>query len=128
MNVIVPVPKMGGWLEVNWQKIVRRVEKSLRRSREARERADRIDRYLAKSFTAKVYLYRQQDCLCPYCGQAITWATGWSVHHIIPKSQGGSDQLVNLQLLHPACHRQLHAEVPAVCQVSEILEPAAMCR
>ena len=127
MNVIVPAPKMGGWLEVNWLKVRKRVEKSQRRSAAAREKPDRIDRGLARSFTAKVFLWRQQDGLCPYCGQAITWTTGWSVHHIFPRSQGGSDRLENLQLLHPDCHRQLHAENAAV-PVAMNLEPAAECR
>ncbi len=129
MDVTVPAPKLGGWIVINWQKTVRRVEKNMRRSREARERAGRIERRLAKSFTAKVFLWRQQDGLCPYCDQAITWATGWSVHHIFPKSQSGSNSLVNLQLLHPDCHRQLHAESPAGCPAEkQQLEPAAICR
>jgi len=128
-EVLVPASKMGGWLAVNWRKIERRVERSERRSQKARQRADRIERGLARSFSAKVYLWRQQDGQCPYCAQAITWATGWSVHHIIPKSQGGSDSLANLQLLHPDCHRQLHAESPTVLPTAEQqLEPAALCR
>ena len=122
MNVIVPAPKMGGWLEVNWRAVKKRVESSLRRSEAAREKAHRIERHLARSFTAKVFLWRQQDGLCPSCGQPITWATGWSIHHIFPRSQGGSDRLANLQLLHPACHRQLHAQAPAPCPA------AALCR
>jgi|GEM_PF-2332113 len=126
-EVLVPAPKMGRWLTVNWRKIVRRVEHSERRSQKAREKADRIERGLARSFTAKVFLWRQQDGLCPYCGQPITWATGWSIHHIFPRSQGGSDRLANLQLMHPDCHRQLHAETPAPCPVAN-LEPAAECR
>ncbi len=106
MKVIVPAPKLGGWLEVNWQKVQKRVASSLRRSAAAREKASRIERGLARFFTAKVFLWRQQDGRCPYCGKAITWATGWSIHHIFSKSQGGSDRLENLQLLHPDCHRQ----------------------
>lgn len=127
-KVLVPAPKMGGWLEVNWRRVVRRVEGSLRRAAAAREKATRIERGLARSFTAKVFLWRQQGGLCPYCGQQITWATGWSVHHIFPRSQGGSDRLENLQLLHPECHRQLHAGSPAACPATANLEPAALCR
>jgi 5-methylcytosine-specific restriction endonuclease McrA len=35
--------------------------------------------------------------------------TGWNVHHLLKKSLGGSDDVSNLVLLHPNCHRQLHS-------------------
>ncbi|EAS1844058.1 HNH endonuclease, partial [Salmonella enterica] len=38
-----------------------------------------------------------------------TRKTGWNIHHILKKSLGGSDNLENLVLLHPNCHRQLHS-------------------
>ena len=34
---------------------------------------------------------------------------GWNIHHRIKKVLGGGDGLTNLLLLHPNCHRQLHA-------------------
>ncbi|WP_261298988.1 HNH endonuclease [Shewanella holmiensis] len=34
---------------------------------------------------------------------------GWNVHHIVERGKGGSDEMENLVLLHPNCHRQLHA-------------------
>ncbi|NJS08627.1 HNH endonuclease, partial [Escherichia coli] len=33
----------------------------------------------------------------------------WNVHHLLKKSLGGSDDVSNLVLLHPNCHRQLHS-------------------
>ncbi|EHH7696707.1 HNH endonuclease, partial [Escherichia coli] len=39
----------------------------------------------------------------------ITNQTGWNIHHRIRKVMGGSDELTNLELLHPNCHRQLHS-------------------
>ena len=51
---------------------------------------------------------RQKKC-CPMCKQHITHETGWNIHHIVEKHRGGNDQLNNLVLLHPSCHRQLHA-------------------
>ncbi|WP_247686910.1 HNH endonuclease [Pseudoalteromonas luteoviolacea] len=45
---------------------------------------------------------------CPLCHQAITKETGWNIHHIVERVKGGSDELSNLVLLHPNCHRQLH--------------------
>ena len=50
---------------------------------------------------------RQQQC-CVMCRHKITKETGWNVHHIVERVEGGSDELDNLVLLHPNCHRQLH--------------------
>lgn len=50
---------------------------------------------------------RQQQC-CTMCRHKITKETGWNVHHIVERVKGGSDELDNLVLLHPNCHRQLH--------------------
>ena len=55
-------------------------------------------------------LWWRQDKTCPLCQQTITEETGWNVHHIIPKSEGGGDNISNLQILHPNCHRQHHAK------------------
>ena len=54
------------------------------------------------------WLWYWQDGLCPKCGQKITKETGWHIHHVIKRSAGGSDQMGNLELLHPNCHRQHH--------------------
>lgn len=43
------------------------------------------------------------------CGEKITKETGWNLHHILPKAQGGEDKMTNLELLHPNCHRQVHS-------------------
>ena len=53
-------------------------------------------------------LWRTQNGRCPNCREPITKTTGWHVHHILPKAQGGMDNLANLVLLHPNCHRQAH--------------------
>ena len=50
---------------------------------------------------------RQQQC-CAMCFHSITRTTGWNIHHIVEKVKGGSNELSNLVLLHPNCHRQLH--------------------
>jgi RNA-directed DNA polymerase len=54
-------------------------------------------------------LWRKQKYLCPLCHQKITPETGWNIHHVIERHRGGSDRLDNLVLLHPNCHRMLHA-------------------
>jgi len=53
-------------------------------------------------------LWQAQKGKCPICQEDFTMETGWHMHHVIPKLQGGKDILSNLQLLHPNCHRQLH--------------------
>ena len=55
-------------------------------------------------------LWYAQDGLCPKCGEKITKETGWNLHHVLPKSQGGDDKMTNLELLHPNCHRQHHSQ------------------
>jgi len=54
-------------------------------------------------------LWWSQNKRCTLCGQLITKETGWNLHHRVPKCEGGADSFANLVLLHPNCHRQLHA-------------------
>ncbi|EAR09493.1 hypothetical protein MED297_02697 [Reinekea sp. MED297] len=56
-------------------------------------------------------LWLRQNYCCPMCNQKITPETGWNIHHVVEKHRGGSDQLDNLVLLHPNCHRQFHSMV-----------------
>jgi RNA-directed DNA polymerase len=56
-----------------------------------------------------LYLWKQQDGLCPVCHQKITKLTGWHNHHIVWRTYGGSDRAANRVLLHPNCHRQVHS-------------------
>jgi RNA-directed DNA polymerase len=56
-------------------------------------------------------LWWRQDKGCPSCHEKITEETGWNIHHVIPKCEGGRDNISNLVMLHPNCHRQLHARV-----------------
>jgi RNA-directed DNA polymerase len=56
-----------------------------------------------------LYLWKQQDGLCPICHQKITTLTGWHNHHRVWRTYGGSDRAANRVLLHPNCHRQVHS-------------------
>lgn len=56
-----------------------------------------------------LYLWWSQDKKCEQCNQLITKETGWHIHHRVPRAEGGTDAYSNLALLHPNCHRQLHA-------------------
>ena len=54
------------------------------------------------------YLWCDQEGKCPNCNQKITKDTGWNMHHILPKSEDGKDNLSNLVLVNPNCHKQVH--------------------
>ncbi|MFN7220119.1 MAG: HNH endonuclease [Burkholderiales bacterium] len=54
-------------------------------------------------------LFKSQSGNCALCGTAITRETGWHDHHIVWKTNGGSDLLTNRVLLHPTCHTKVHA-------------------
>lgn len=55
-----------------------------------------------------LYLWQEQDGICPVCNQKITELTGWHNHHIVRRTAGGSDGTDNRVLLHPDCHRRVH--------------------
>ncbi|NKQ13539.1 group II intron reverse transcriptase/maturase [Pseudomonas sp. SST3] len=78
----------------------------------------RMERMLKKLKYRKqvTSLFQNQKGLCLLCNQPITKETGWHDHHIIYRSQGGGDSLGNRVLLHPICHRQLHARGLTVCK------------
>ncbi|HEY5865519.1 MAG TPA: group II intron maturase-specific domain-containing protein [Candidatus Tectomicrobia bacterium] len=57
-----------------------------------------------------LYLWKQQEGLCPICHQPITRLTGWHNHHRVWRTYGGSDTADNRVLLHPTCHRQVHSQ------------------
>ncbi|MBP5057673.1 HNH endonuclease, partial [Pseudomonas chlororaphis] len=55
-----------------------------------------------------INLWLEQDRCCPICQQLITQETGWHVHHIIRRVDGGKDGSTNLIMVHPNCHNQIH--------------------
>jgi RNA-directed DNA polymerase len=66
---------------------------------------------MKKSLHGKVKtLWENQEGNCPACHQQIRVGDEWHVHHKIPKHLGGDDKLTNLTILHPNCHRQVHAK------------------
>jgi RNA-directed DNA polymerase len=69
------------------------------------KRMERSRGYLKQWFK----LYSSQGGLCARCGSALTEETGWHDHHLVYRMHGGSDALSNRVLLHPDCHRQVHA-------------------
>jgi RNA-directed DNA polymerase len=72
----------------------------------------RLDRKMADALKGQrqlLYLWQQQNGVCPVCHQKITQQTGWQNHHIVWRSKGGSNKAQNRVLLHPNCHRQVHS-------------------
>ncbi|MCB1908774.1 MAG: HNH endonuclease, partial [Rhodocyclaceae bacterium] len=69
------------------------------------------------------WLWWWQEGRCPICEQKITRDTGWHLHHIIKRSQRGSDKLTNLVLLHPNCHMQHHS-----LESTALPAPTGSCR
>jgi RNA-directed DNA polymerase len=55
-------------------------------------------------------LWQQQGGRCPACGEVLTEESGWHLHHKVWRVYGGEDHLDNRQLVHPNCHRQIHAK------------------
>jgi len=58
--------------------------------------------------------FQRQEGHCLVCKQPITIETRYEVHHIKPIVAGGKDTINNLALLHPDCHRLIHAQFGTV--------------
>jgi RNA-directed DNA polymerase len=74
---------------------------------------DLLGRKMKDSLPGKVKLLRlwwSQDKRCPICEERITKDSGWHVHYILPKSEGGRDNPSNLVMVHLNCHRQIHSQ------------------
>ncbi|EPU9734413.1 HNH endonuclease [Escherichia coli] len=65
-------------------------------------------------------LWLRQGGQCPVCHLPVNATTGWQLRHIVPKSEGGLDNIGNLAMLHPACHHT------AKHQGISVMKPALM--
>ena len=54
-------------------------------------------------------LARAQRGLCNHCGKTLFNGEALHRHHLLPKSEGGTEERSNLRLLHLYCHQQTHA-------------------
>lgn len=59
--------------------------------------------------TARWTLWMQQGGRCPLCEALIDNASEADDHHIVYRMHGGSNALANRVLMHPVCHRRVHA-------------------
>ena len=55
-------------------------------------------------------IFRNQEGCCPVCKQSLAIESPYEIHHIKPIVMGGKDTINNLVLLHPNCHRLVHAQ------------------
>lgn len=72
---------------------------------------NRLGLKMLDNLKEKKRLYRLwygQDGICLICSQKITKETGWNIHHIKRRTDGGKNTMDNLVLLHPNCHIQAH--------------------
>lgn len=60
-------------------------------------------------------MIRWQAGLCPVCGESLAALDPeqqpmMHVHHLVPKSRGGSSQYDNLMVVHSDCHDLIHGK------------------
>lgn len=69
---------------------------------------------LAKSYlgSRKVRVWKRQGALCPKCHglMDLNCPELLDLHHIVPKVAGGSDRILNLELVHEHCHTEIHRQ------------------
>ncbi|OLT59963.1 group II intron reverse transcriptase/maturase [Moorena bouillonii] len=61
--------------------------------------------------TQKGKLFKKQKGKCAHCGLTFRTGDDWEVHHVKPLSQGGKDQIQNMELIHLHCHDEIHREI-----------------
>ena len=57
----------------------------------------------------RLKLWMQQGGKCALCEQTLDSTHAMDDHHIVYRMYGGSNVLANRVLLHPVCHRRVHA-------------------
>jgi 5-methylcytosine-specific restriction endonuclease McrA len=73
----------------------------------------------SRQLNIKSVLYNNQKGKCEYCNQELEeilnleedkqdYKNNVVIHHVVPKSENGSNYIKNLSLLHNNCHRLLH--------------------
>lgn len=55
----------------------------------------------------KSFVMAREKCKCQLCNKLVLGCKT-NLHHIIPRSKGGTDKPNNLALLHEECHKRLH--------------------
>lgn len=81
--------------------------------KEAKEKAAELGFY-EKSAPLKYELYKSQGGKCLYCQQDLksTSLGGYEIEHIVPRSLGGSDAMINYVLAHTICNEKKADQTP----------------
>lgn len=82
---------------------------------------ERHDREWWADTTAR--LFTRQRGRCPVCAEPLTVWQPVARHHRKLRSQGGTDEDVNLLLLHDVCHKQVH-DTPALSREQGWIVPS----
>jgi 5-methylcytosine-specific restriction endonuclease McrA len=56
----------------------------------------------------KSFILTREKHTCQLCNKTNLKTNKWRLHHIIPRSKGGTDKPDNIALLHESCHNELH--------------------
>jgi RNA-directed DNA polymerase len=64
--------------------------------------------------TLKSKLHKTQSGKCAVCRKEFQANDTMEIHHVIPKSEGGTNKIENLRLVHLHCHDQVHGFVAQV--------------
>ena len=57
----------------------------------------------------RLQVYERDNCVCHACASVTD---DWEVHHIVPISDGGTNDIDNLQTLCHRCHVEVHRHDP----------------
>lgn len=87
----------------SWIKPKRREKKTLWRTDQVKE-----DSKGMATLRSEAYQRSGGKCECG-CGKEVTWSYG-HLHHVTPRSRGGSDILANVKYITPPCHKRIHGE------------------
>ena len=78
------------------------------------EKREYLNAYNQIESVKRSRLFSKQKSKCPHCKGIISQQniqdSETHVHHVIPKSKGGTDSYSNLRLIHSECHREIHAK------------------
>lgn len=101
---------MGPKRKMELLKFQREREASRKEARKMAEESGAAE----KSAALKYELGKEQGFICLYCGQSLaaTKLDQYEIEHIVPRSQGGPDAMVNYVLAHKECNEAKDEQTP----------------
>ncbi|WP_110943100.1 group II intron reverse transcriptase/maturase [Inediibacterium massiliense] len=84
-----------------------------------------IKEFNKNNIKSRQKMVKFQDYKCYLCGcQLVDGKEGTEIHHKVPKSRGGKDDIKNLALVHISCHTEFHRIYPikgAIPTIKDVL-------